>query len=212
MPECVILVFSRRQRPKPSYNSRSWCYFSLWPGVMKLWCSKTSPFCLPLALPPSSPQLQTENEWCRAPSIFTSKCKQIVKGPKHKGWGQDKEAEDLFSLIQTEEEIPKAMQVHAHEHHYSQPIEKTHTNNLKSNSGSHLPLPMATLYRIIWHRVYEGNCVTTVTHYKQWTQSLVLCHILRGGGGDEVKGGGGLGCKVRVRCLLAASSFHKSVA
>ena len=42
MPECVISVFSHRQQPKPSYKPRSWCYFCLWPGVMKLWWRKTS--------------------------------------------------------------------------------------------------------------------------------------------------------------------------
>lgn len=40
MPVCVILVLSRRQRPKASYRPRSGSYFSLWPGVAKLWCSK----------------------------------------------------------------------------------------------------------------------------------------------------------------------------
>lgn len=80
----------------------------------------------------------------------------------------------------------------------------------KSASRSH-PL----LYFCVWRRVYEGNCVTTVTHYKQWTQSLVLCHIpaFKGEVGRlEVRGGGGLGFQARERCLLAASSFNKSVA
>lgn len=39
-------------------------------------------------------------------SILTSKCKQIVKVHKHKGWGQNKRAEGCFSLIETAGKIP----------------------------------------------------------------------------------------------------------
>ncbi len=42
----------------------------------------------------------------------------------------------------------------------------THTNNLKSVSRSHLLLPLDLLSVTVWYRVYKGNCVTTVTHYK----------------------------------------------
>ena len=70
MPECVISVFSHRQRPKPSYKPRSWCYFCLWPGVMKLWCRKTSqPFLSACGSSQSSPQLQTDDDGCCPQSI-----------------------------------------------------------------------------------------------------------------------------------------------
>lgn len=40
-----------------------------------------------------------------------------------------------------------------------------HTQH-KSVSRREFPLFLYTLSVIGWHRVYEGNCVTTVTHYK----------------------------------------------
>lgn len=70
VPECVISVFSHRQRPKPSYKPRSWCYFCLWPGVMKLWCRKTSqPFLSACGSSQSSPQLQADDDECCPQSI-----------------------------------------------------------------------------------------------------------------------------------------------
>lgn len=131
MPECVILVFSHRQQPKPSYKPRSWCYFSLWPGVMKLWCRQTSqPFLSAFGSSQSSPQLQTDNDGCCPQSILTSKCKQIVKG-------QNKRAEDHFSLIETAEKIP-GNSGDTCQHHYSRPRENalmhTHTRTTSNLS------------------------------------------------------------------------------
>lgn len=41
-----------------------------------------------------------------------------------------------------------------------------HTCNLNSVLTSPLQLLLTTLSVTVWHRVYKGNCVTTVTHYK----------------------------------------------
>lgn len=134
---------------------------------MKLWCRKTSqPFLSAFGASQSSPQLQMDDDGYSPQSILTSKCKQIVRVHKHKGWGQNKRAEDWFSLIETAEKIPGNSRDTC-QHRYSTLRENTMMHRHKQLlSRSLLLLHLGSLSVTLCDRVYEGNCVTPVTHYK----------------------------------------------
>lgn len=156
MPVCVILVLSRRQRPKASDRPQSWSYFSLWPGVTKLWCSKKTSWVFFAFFEVLH---NYRRQMTGAVRLLFSRLSEnkMWKACKQEGWDWDKAAAE--HLLLREGENWESFMSHKSSQH-------THTHTRKSNSGSSLLLPMASLYLIIWYRLHEGNCVTVVTYYK----------------------------------------------
>lgn len=85
-------------------------------------------------------------------SILTSKCKQIVRVHKHKGWGQNKRAEDWFSLIETAEKIPGNSRDTC-QHRYSTLRENTMMRRHKQLKISIKEPPSVTLGQPVCHSV-----------------------------------------------------------